>query len=444
MGEVIRLDNVSLWRRTQEEFSYDLKKTVLSFVEGKRRQPAKKLILDQISLAVDSGEKVGILGANGSGKSTLLKVICGILQPTDGSVRVRGKIAPLIELGAGFDLEDSVKNNIVLYGIFLGFSKEEMVAKTRSVLEFAELEDYSLAPVKALSSGMIARLGFAIATEVQPDILILDEVLSVGDEQFKNKAKQRLDKLWDASGSVLLVSHDLDSIQRSCQKAIWLDKGKIKFSGSADETIDYYLSFVRQITRSQQPQPAQVVPEAASLEPVMDEYESDAEGNGSNGLFKSAEVIGNEYAVLISGSIINSQDQVVTKVKIDEEVRVCMHYKILQQDNLKFVPNFHFYVDNDTRAFIVSPRTVRVLPPGDYIAECKIPGNFFNDGAYTISLALSSFEPMVKVHFDAAHAITFTVIDSVKDNPGRHGYTGAIPGIVRPQFKWETIEIQPN
>ncbi|GEM_PF-349287 len=436
MGEVIRLDNVSLWRRTQEEFSYDLKKTVLSFIEGKRRQPAKKLILDQISLSVDAGEKVGILGANGSGKSTLLKVICGILQPTTGTVRVRGKIAPLIELGAGFDLDDSVKNNIVLYGIFLGFSKEEMVAKTRSVLEFAELEDYALAPVKALSSGMIARLGFAIATEVQPDILILDEVLSVGDERFKNKAKQRLDKLWDASGSVLLVSHDLDSIQRSCQKAFWLDKGIVRFYGSADETIDYYLSFVRQTTRNQQPQQPQVTTtEAAPLAPVTDDH---------NGLFNSDEVIGNEYAILISGSIINSKDQVVTEVKIDEEIRICMHYKILQQDNLKFVPNFHFYVDNDVRAFIVSPRTVRVLTPGDYIAECKIPGNFLNNGTYTINLALSSFEPVITVHFDAPKALTFAVIESIESNQGRHGYTGAIPGIVRPQFKWETIEIQPN
>lgn len=246
MTEAIRLNQVSLWRRTQEEFSYDLKKTVLSFLEGKYRQPSRKLILDNLSLTVKSGEKVGIIGANGSGKSTLLKVICGILQPTKGQVRVRGEIAPLIELGAGFDAELSVKDNIFLYGVMLGFTRQEMKKRVQSVLEFAELEDYALTPVKALSSGMAARLGFAIATDVQPDILILDEVLSVGDESFKNKCKQRIDQLWDQNATVLVVSHGLDFIKQSCEKAIWLDRGKICFAGSADETVSHYLSAVQQ------------------------------------------------------------------------------------------------------------------------------------------------------------------------------------------------------
>jgi ABC-2 type transport system ATP-binding protein/lipopolysaccharide transport system ATP-binding protein len=241
MPEVIRLDQVSLWRRTQEEFSYDLKKTILSFLEGKYRKPAKKLVLDQIELVVKAGEKVGIIGANGSGKSTLLKVICGILQPTSGRVRVRGQIAPLIELGAGFDVEISVMNNIILYGVLLGFSRAEMIARAPSILEFAELQEYALVPVKALSSGMVARLGFAIATDVQPDILILDEVLSVGDESFKNKCKQRIEKFWDEKATVLVVSHDLTFVKQSCQHAIWLDKGKVSFAGDAEQVVEYYL-----------------------------------------------------------------------------------------------------------------------------------------------------------------------------------------------------------
>ncbi|GAX43512.1 ABC transporter-like protein [Tolypothrix sp. NIES-4075] len=242
--EVIRLDQVSLWRRTQEEFSYDLKKTVLSIFEGKYRKPAKKLVLDNIDFVVNSGEKIGIIGANGSGKSTLLKIICGILQPTSGSVRVRGKIAPLIELGAGFDSEISVIDNIQLYGVLLGFSRAEMRQRTHSILEFAELQDYALVPVKGLSSGMVARLGFAIATDVQPDILILDEVLAVGDEKFKNKCKQRIDKFWDGDATVLVVSHELESIRQSCERVLWLDKGKVRFIGMAEETVSYYLSSV--------------------------------------------------------------------------------------------------------------------------------------------------------------------------------------------------------
>jgi ABC-type polysaccharide/polyol phosphate transport system ATPase subunit len=241
MTEVIRLDRVSLWRRTQEEFSYDLKRTVLSILEGKYRQPAKKLVLDNINLEVGTGDKLGIVGANGSGKSTLLKIISGILKPSQGSVRVRGEIAPLIELGAGFDGNLSVIDNIVLYGVMLGFSRQEMKERASFILEFAELQDYALVPVKGLSSGMVARLGFAIATEVKPDILILDEVLSVGDESFKHKCEQRMNKFWSGNTTTLFVSHDLQFVVEFCDRAIWLEKGQIKFSGNAKDAVKFYL-----------------------------------------------------------------------------------------------------------------------------------------------------------------------------------------------------------
>lgn len=242
--EVIRLDQVSLWRRTQEEFSYDLKQTIFSVVKGKYRQPVRKLVLDQIDLTVNSGEKLGIIGSNGAGKSTLLKVICGILEPSRGSARVKGNIAPLIELGAGFDPEVTVSKNIILYGIMLGFSKTEMIARTDSILHFADLEDYAHAPVKSLSSGMVARLGFAIATDVQPDILILDEVLSVGDESFKNKCKRRMDSFWEGNATILVVSHSLDFVEEYCENAIWLDRGRVRFFGSSKDAVSLYLQAV--------------------------------------------------------------------------------------------------------------------------------------------------------------------------------------------------------
>lgn len=242
--EVIRLDQVSLWRRTQEEFSYDLKKTLLSFMQGKYRHPARNLVLEKIDLVVKKGEKIGIIGGNGAGKSTILKVISGILEPTSGKVRVQGNIAPLIELGAGFDGKISVTDNILLYGVLLGFSRKEMKKRVKDILKFAELEDYALVPINGLSSGMVARLGFAIATDVQPDILILDEVLSVGDESFKKKCKRRIDNFWHGDATILVVSHDLNFIKQSCERAIWLDKGKIRFVSNADETVDYYLNSV--------------------------------------------------------------------------------------------------------------------------------------------------------------------------------------------------------
>jgi ABC-type polysaccharide/polyol phosphate transport system ATPase subunit len=248
MTEVIRMDNLSLWRRTQEEFSYDLKKTILSLLEGKFRKPAKKQVLRDVDLVIYEGEKIGIIGSNGAGKSTLLKVISGILEPTTGTVRVRGSIAPLIELGAGFDPELSLVDNIVMYGVMLGFSRREMKTRVDEILDFAELQDYRFAPVKALSSGMTARLGFAIATDVHPDILILDEVLAVGDENFKNKCQQRMDKFWEEHTTVLVVSHSMDFIKQSCDRVVWLDRGTVKFIGPADEAIQHY--FEQTLTKS--------------------------------------------------------------------------------------------------------------------------------------------------------------------------------------------------
>ena len=241
MEESIRLDGVSLWRRTQEEFSYDLKRTILSFLEGKYRHPAKKIVLDNINLTIGCGEKIGIIGANGSGKSTMLKLISGILRPTSGKVRVKGNVAPLIELGAGFDGELSVMDNIILYGVMLGFSQDEMAKRAQLILDFAELRDYALVPVKGLSSGMTARLGFAIATDVKPDILILDEVLSVGDVSFKNKCSQRMEEFWQDHVTVLLVSHSMEMIRQNCHKTIWMERGQIRMMGETNNVVDEYL-----------------------------------------------------------------------------------------------------------------------------------------------------------------------------------------------------------
>ena len=241
MQESIRLDGVSLWRRTQEEFSYDLKRTILAFLEGKYRHPAKKIVLDNIDLMINRGEKIGIIGANGSGKSTMLKLISGILQPTSGTVRVKGNVAPLIELGAGFDGDLSVMDNIILYGVMLGFTQAEMVDRASLILDFAELQDYALVPVKGLSSGMTARLGFAIATDVKPDILILDEVLSVGDVSFKNKCSQRMEEFWQDHVTVLLVSHSMEMIRQNCHKTIWMEQGQIRMLGETNNVVDEYL-----------------------------------------------------------------------------------------------------------------------------------------------------------------------------------------------------------
>lgn len=243
--EAIRLDNVSLWRRTQEEFSYDLKRTIISLLKGKYRKPARKCVLQDVNLVIEQGEKIGIIGPNGAGKSTLLKVISGILEPTHGTARTRGRIAPMIELGAGFEPDISVVDNIILYGVLLGFPRSEMIQRTPDILRFADLQDYAITPLKGLSSGMVARLAFAIATEVEPDILIVDEVLSVGDESFKRKSKARMDQLWNNHTTVLVVSHSMDLIQEACDRVVWLEQGQILASGNPKEITDIYLEKVR-------------------------------------------------------------------------------------------------------------------------------------------------------------------------------------------------------
>jgi ABC-2 type transport system ATP-binding protein len=240
----VELQGVSLWRRTQEELAYDLKRTILHTIERRYRRPTRRRVLARVDLRVERGEKIGIIGPNGAGKSTLLKVICGILRPTTGEVRVSGRIAPLIELGAGFDNDLTVVENIIYYGVLLGFSRDEMRARAQPILEFAELEDYARSPLKALSSGMAARLGFAVATDRRPDILVLDEVLAVGDESFRRKSTQRITDFWDAHSTILVVSHGLDFIASQCERAIWLDHGRLVMIGPAAEVAEQYLNSV--------------------------------------------------------------------------------------------------------------------------------------------------------------------------------------------------------
>lgn len=365
MTEVIRLNQVSLWRRTQEEFSYDLKKTVLSFLEGKYRKPARKLVLDRVDLKVEPGEKVGIIGANGSGKSTLLKVISGILKPTTGQVRVRGQIAPLIELGAGFDPDISVMDNIILYGVLLGFSREEMKQRATSILDFAELEEYARIPVKALSSGMVARLGFAIATDIQPDILILDEVLSVGDESFKNKCKQRMEKFWDANATILIVSHDLQFVRKSCQRVIWLDQGHIRFLGDPDEALQCYLSTVTNAPESKVTSVAIQghVLEEQGIEAVVTEELPPVEAIDSleNQNIISQELPSRELAVEEVTHSLDSQEVISTELPLSEipveEATVILEHTAVIVEELPLVE---------------IPKGEAIIPPPEKIKEVVI------------------------------------------------------------------------
>ena len=200
--------------------------------------------LKDVSFKIEKGDRVGVLGFNGAGKSRLLKTIAGVLKPTTGSVRVSGVIAPLLELGAGFDPNYSGAENIYLYGATMGFSRKFIDEKFDEIVEFSELEEFMDAPLKSYSSGMSSRLGFAIATAVQPDVLILDEVLSVGDAAFRAKSEQRVLDMMTEGVTVLFVSHSTESVKRICNKAIILTKGQLVAEGEVNEICEIYTEMI--------------------------------------------------------------------------------------------------------------------------------------------------------------------------------------------------------
>ncbi|MEK4108013.1 ABC transporter ATP-binding protein [Paenibacillus sp. FSL R10-2791] len=196
--------------------------------------------LRNISFKVEKGDSFAIVGGNGSGKSTMLKIISGIFSPTTGKTIINGSVAPLIELGAGFDMELTARENVYLNGALLGYSKKFLHERYDDIIDFSELHEFVDVPLKNYSSGMIARLGFSIATIVNPDVLIVDEILAVGDAAFQAKCEQRMSDMTSAGATLILVSHSIDQVKKVCKNAIWINKGEVKAIGTVDEVCDAY------------------------------------------------------------------------------------------------------------------------------------------------------------------------------------------------------------
>lgn len=237
----VELRNVEMHFNMSKEKLESLKEYFLKLV---RRQLMFEdfTALDNISFDIKKGDVFGILGLNGSGKSTTLKIISGILKPSKGTVKTNGVIAPLIELGAGFDMELTARENIYLNGSVLGFSKSFIDEKFDDIVEFSEMREFLDVPMKNYSSGMVARIGFAIATVTTPDILIVDEILAVGDFLFQQKCENRINAMMQDDTTVIIVSHSIEQIERLCKHCMWLEKGKIKMIGDAKTVCDAYKS----------------------------------------------------------------------------------------------------------------------------------------------------------------------------------------------------------
>jgi len=236
----ISVQNVSQRFRVIHERPDTVRELFAKF-RGKRTSYRDFLAVSEVSFDIRKGEILGLIGRNGSGKSTLLKIIAGVYRPTSGTVEVHGTLAPLIELGAGMHHELTGRENILLNGLLMGYSKETMRERQQKIIEFADIGDFIDAPVKQYSSGMYMRLAFAVATEIDPDILVVDEILAVGDFAFQEKCVQRLRSFRAAGKTIILVSHSLTQIEEQCDRVILLEKGKLTIDGSPAEAIKTYL-----------------------------------------------------------------------------------------------------------------------------------------------------------------------------------------------------------
>jgi len=241
---VVDIENLTIRFNLASEKINDLKEYFIKLIR-RELMFQEFLALQDINLKVKRGESWGLIGVNGSGKSTLLKSTCGILKPYKGSIRINGNIAPLIELGAGFDYNMTARENIFLNGTVLGHTRKFMQEHFEEIVNFAELHQFLDVPIKNFSSGMQARLGFAIATMVRPDILVVDEILSVGDYQFQQKCYGRMREMLDGGTTLLYVSHDINSVRELCDHAIWLEHGRVRRSGLVDEVCDEYMQVNR-------------------------------------------------------------------------------------------------------------------------------------------------------------------------------------------------------
>lgn len=361
--------------------------------------------LKDVSLTIDQGQVVGIVGRNGSGKSTLLKIIAQITAPTTGEVRLNGRTGTLLEVGTGFHPELSGRENVFLNGAILGMSRAEIARKFDEIVDFSGVEAFIDTPVKRYSSGMQTRLAFSVAAHLDPEILIIDEVLAVGDAEFQRKCLAKMKEVTSDGRTVVFVSHSMTTVTDLCNRCVLLDKGVV-------QAVD---------------RPSAI----ASL------YFSRGQG-GSSSIVEFSSVPdrpGDEIARLCSARVVNRNLEIVEDVVRDEDIGVEMTFEVLEGGH-RLMPNLHIFLQ-DQYAFVSSPAEYGVLEAGNYRCTMWVPPNFLNEGIYAVGLALTSMNPVV-VHFFERDALFINVFQSPHDSL-RKDYRLGIPGVVRPMLDWDII-----
>ena len=376
--------------------------------------------LDDVSFEVKSGERFGVVGQNGAGKSTLLKIISRITEPTSGSVSIRGRVASLLEVGTGFHPELNGRENIFLNGAILGMPQSEIKKKFDEIVAFSEVERFLDTPVKFYSSGMYVRLAFSVAAHLDPEVLILDEVLAVGDLRFQQKCLNRMQYASNEGRTVLFVSHNMQSVLQICPRSVLLDKGRIRAIGPSADVVQKYVGAA--FIEEQDANGVQVA--------VYDTANEEDGDNNSNH--------GDDHVRLVNALIKNHKGEPSATLQYEEKIILEMEYDVLTTDGTYYVPNFHIYSVENVLAFIASPPdgAVREVAKGRYRASCEIPRCVLNEGIFRVTLAVSSLKEAVVIHVLVPNGLTFRVVDDLVDISYRNGYMHAIPGILRPQLQW--------
>lgn len=362
--------------------------------------------LDDVSFSLRQGEALGIIGRNGAGKSTLLKILSRVTAPTSGEVKVRGRIASLLEVGTGFHPELTGRENIQLNGAILGMSRAEVSRKFDEILDFSGVERFIDTPVKRYSSGMYVRLAFAVAAHLEPEILVVDEVLAVGDAEFQRKCLGKMSDVAHAGRTVLFVSHNMPAILRLCSEAILLDKGRLIKQGSAIDVTNAYLY--------------------------------DNEGSNGTMLWSFDEAPGSADVRLTGIRLVDVDGQNKALVEIEHPLNLEIEYHVMNPGS-KFRCGVGFNTQGVTAFTTMEPLESVHERAGRYISRVRIPANLLAEGEYSISVSMFSSRGAKTALVNAKNVFSFQVVDYITGNSARGDYAQNLTGVMRPALQWDKV-----
>ncbi len=376
-----------------------------------RAANAKNIIwaLRGMSFDIRHGEVVGIIGRNGAGKSTLLKLLSRITEPTEGRAALYGRVGSLLEVGTGFHPELTGRENVYLNGAILGMKRAEIQHKFDEIVAFAEVEQFLDTPVKRYSSGMYVRLAFAVAAHLEPEILIIDEVLAVGDTAFQKKCLNKMQEVGQGGRTVLFVSHSMPAITRLCPRTLLLDGGRLVADGPSHQVVSAYLNSGTGVA-------------------------------GERVWLDAAQAPQGEIARLCAVRVRSEAGQIIDVVDIRHPVQVEMEYEVLK-DGYSLMPNFPFYTEEGLLAFCTHDLDPawrhRPRPRGRYVSTVWLPGNLLAEGTIFVGAGLESLDPYIQQFYEY-DVVAFQVVDSLDGDSARGDYVGDMRGVVRPMLRWST------